>query len=532
MTPWEPLVLSVAYGEGYRSPQALLLDEGEPAPFTKVRSADVGRALLAAATWGSCARVFSTRTSDKTWCSSRPRAASSPPDRVRGSARCSTESCVRWPWLRGAASLTYVRATLDDPPPRTARRPESAVRRRAASCPTYRRACCASTPAPSTRSPSCADRRSWDGSGSASRTGRHARCLTASRPIAVSLLGRGARALLPDVPAGDVGVQPGRRAVFGARAERRVQLGPDGGSFAAAGPTRDGGRTAHAGCSRSERAYEALASSRALRSPIWVGSFALLAMACGDTGRERVELALFASGSAPRHDRARRRGRARHAHACRRRVWSRVLLCLGDGQRRALRGRRGRAARDRVGARARADATERWAPLAATTGSIQSACTTTACRGCSTAEPKCARARIAPDGHSAILEGTVERAGQLLRFSAAIDAKPGKRGPADRQHAAHAARDRGRRRALTLLVDPTSWIDRLDVDDLFALDVDGDGSVVIAPGTTLVRVDLAGHGQPDAGRFPLGVSRLLSVSRGIRCRRRRGRAAESRGCRA
>ncbi|HEY6880751.1 MAG TPA: TonB family protein, partial [Polyangiales bacterium] len=30
VTPWQPLTLSVAYGEGYRSPQALLLDEGEP----------------------------------------------------------------------------------------------------------------------------------------------------------------------------------------------------------------------------------------------------------------------------------------------------------------------------------------------------------------------------------------------------------------------------------------------------------------------------------------------------------------------
>jgi hypothetical protein len=36
------LSLLAAYGEGYRSPQARLLEDGERAPFTKVRSADVG----------------------------------------------------------------------------------------------------------------------------------------------------------------------------------------------------------------------------------------------------------------------------------------------------------------------------------------------------------------------------------------------------------------------------------------------------------------------------------------------------------
>src|SRR5690606_33528847 len=40
--PIEPLALMIAYGEGYRSPQARQLVDGERAPFTKVRSGDVG----------------------------------------------------------------------------------------------------------------------------------------------------------------------------------------------------------------------------------------------------------------------------------------------------------------------------------------------------------------------------------------------------------------------------------------------------------------------------------------------------------
>jgi iron complex outermembrane recepter protein len=42
VTPVAPLVLAVTYGEGYRSPQARQLQDGESAPFATVRSGDVG----------------------------------------------------------------------------------------------------------------------------------------------------------------------------------------------------------------------------------------------------------------------------------------------------------------------------------------------------------------------------------------------------------------------------------------------------------------------------------------------------------
>ena len=42
LKPNEAWSFLAAYGEGYRSPQARILDDGEKAPFSKVRSADVG----------------------------------------------------------------------------------------------------------------------------------------------------------------------------------------------------------------------------------------------------------------------------------------------------------------------------------------------------------------------------------------------------------------------------------------------------------------------------------------------------------
>ena len=58
-TSW--LRLTASYGEGYRSPQALQLEEGEQAPFAKVRSYEAGATLregdrfsLSARSVGAC----------------------------------------------------------------------------------------------------------------------------------------------------------------------------------------------------------------------------------------------------------------------------------------------------------------------------------------------------------------------------------------------------------------------------------------------------------------------------------------------
>ncbi|HEX5656267.1 MAG TPA: TonB-dependent receptor, partial [Polyangiales bacterium] len=121
-TPWAPLTLSVAYGEGYRSPQALLLDEGEPAPFTKVRSADGGVRFNLFDRASLRASAFYTHLSqDIVFEATEGRAEPAGPSTRLGATFYAEAHPL--PWLHGSASLTYVRAKLDDPPPRTAENP-------------------------------------------------------------------------------------------------------------------------------------------------------------------------------------------------------------------------------------------------------------------------------------------------------------------------------------------------------------------------------------------------------------------------
>ncbi len=121
---WRQLFAIAAYGEGYRSPMALLLDDGEPAPFTKVRSADVGlkHTLGAEGELELRASVYATRLdSDIAF---DPRAGR--PNPVGPSSRHGFVFygvAHPWPWLLGALSLTYVKATLDEPPFSTAEDP-------------------------------------------------------------------------------------------------------------------------------------------------------------------------------------------------------------------------------------------------------------------------------------------------------------------------------------------------------------------------------------------------------------------------
>lgn len=117
------LTFLAAYGEGFRSPQARTLEDGESAPFAKVRSADVGvrvdideRLKLTVAGYhtllsddvafeareGSLERIGETR-------------------RLGGVFHVSSRPVD---WLVGAFSATLVRATLEEPPPPTAEEPQ------------------------------------------------------------------------------------------------------------------------------------------------------------------------------------------------------------------------------------------------------------------------------------------------------------------------------------------------------------------------------------------------------------------------
>lgn len=118
---WLDLVAS--YGEGYRSPQALQLSEGENAPFTKVRGLEGGvkiRAFddgLAVTAAGYATFLSSDLAFD-------PEEGAL--DRVGPTTRRGVVGHVvarPFGWLLGSASVTYVHATLDEPPPATAEDP-------------------------------------------------------------------------------------------------------------------------------------------------------------------------------------------------------------------------------------------------------------------------------------------------------------------------------------------------------------------------------------------------------------------------
>jgi outer membrane receptor protein involved in Fe transport len=117
------LSLLAAYGEGYRSPQARLLEEGEQAPFTKVRSADAGVRL----DFGDPLRLtvggFYTRLSDDiAFDAGEGRLERIGATRRRG-ATAQLVSRPR-PWLVQSLSLTVVDATLLEQPPGSAEDPQ------------------------------------------------------------------------------------------------------------------------------------------------------------------------------------------------------------------------------------------------------------------------------------------------------------------------------------------------------------------------------------------------------------------------
>ncbi len=120
------LDLLAAYGEGYRSPQARILEDGETAPFTKVRSVDLGLRASTETVLGrfaSSAGFFYTHLSDDIAFEAREGRA----EAVGPSQRLGAQGSLRWEpldWLFTQASLTFVRATLLSPPPPSAEDPD------------------------------------------------------------------------------------------------------------------------------------------------------------------------------------------------------------------------------------------------------------------------------------------------------------------------------------------------------------------------------------------------------------------------
>ncbi len=117
---WSPvreLTLSVAYGEGYRSPQARQLRDGESAPYAKVWSGDVGARLrlgdhdeLTASVSGFVTALSRDVAFDPSEGRLEPLG---PSTRIGVAAQVRAQP---FSFLTGQVSVTYVRATLDAPP--------------------------------------------------------------------------------------------------------------------------------------------------------------------------------------------------------------------------------------------------------------------------------------------------------------------------------------------------------------------------------------------------------------------------------
>ena len=117
VAPLRTLSFFLAYGEGYRSPQARTLEEGESAPYAKVRSGDLGlrwRAGKHEELTLTAAGYLTALSADAAFQADQARLEPiGPTTRVGGVLYLVARP---WKWFTSGVSLTVVRATLDAPP--------------------------------------------------------------------------------------------------------------------------------------------------------------------------------------------------------------------------------------------------------------------------------------------------------------------------------------------------------------------------------------------------------------------------------
>jgi iron complex outermembrane recepter protein len=122
-TRW--LRLSASYGEGYRSPQARQLEEGDVLPFAKVRSYEVGARVAAGERVALTTAVYETRLSyDLAFDATEGRLERIGPTTRRGVVAHLQATPNQW--FMASVSGTFVHATLDSPPPATPENPTPA----------------------------------------------------------------------------------------------------------------------------------------------------------------------------------------------------------------------------------------------------------------------------------------------------------------------------------------------------------------------------------------------------------------------
>ncbi|MCA9582347.1 MAG: TonB-dependent receptor, partial [Myxococcales bacterium] len=120
--PW--LKVLAAYGQGFRSPQARQLQDGETAPFTKVHSGDLGTRLFLGPHSElelTLAGFITTLSDDVAFEPAEARLERIGPTQRMGGVFYGT--LRPWSWFLASASVTYVHATLEGAPPATADNP-------------------------------------------------------------------------------------------------------------------------------------------------------------------------------------------------------------------------------------------------------------------------------------------------------------------------------------------------------------------------------------------------------------------------
>ncbi len=118
---WMKAVAS--YGEGYRSPQARTLQDGERAPFAKVRSGDTGlRFHFGSPLSMSVAGYYTHLSDDVIFEASEGRLERIGPTRRAGVVGYAQTRPTEW--LLSAVSVTYVNTAVLSPPPATAEEPD------------------------------------------------------------------------------------------------------------------------------------------------------------------------------------------------------------------------------------------------------------------------------------------------------------------------------------------------------------------------------------------------------------------------
>ena len=125
--PVKQLDILAAYGEGFRSPNARLLSEGEEAPFAKVRSTDFGMRARVGPNDElklTLTGFYTKLNDDIAFDASEGRLERIGPTTRLGATFYAQTQPLNW--LTGALSVTYVRATLDEPPPATREDPQPA----------------------------------------------------------------------------------------------------------------------------------------------------------------------------------------------------------------------------------------------------------------------------------------------------------------------------------------------------------------------------------------------------------------------